>query len=727
MTWLLACTSPDVLDSDPTDSPVAESPAESPADSTRDSQAEECDTAVPQVSEPSAAELCALTGEPTVLASDSFTRDASWDLGETEVGGHAYVEVNEPGSGYVTLTGDALSIHYFGGGSSVPDQWVDVGRTAVADVVVDARMRTYSEYYAGLFGLSYRLPTQNGHWRSAGYHVLLESGVLTLYAGQAALGSVELGDDHDWHDWRIVANGDAHCVYVDEALVLSARDATWERPGYVGAGAYYSIGYVDDLVVSEHPEPLSALLPGFDLGASGPVETLELEASVGVYEVAVTAESGTVDLPNGAEVDLAADGSSDWRLLQTAHTLRVLQDGVEVSSQAIEGQVGTVSLEGGTLTDIGLRELDADAVYPAGGVDQTGRFPVVLYSVSEAQLSQGGALGGNLVQIYDRGESYADYARAASEEGLPVLGNLGSYYVDDADPQANSVESEVRADIEALAGEAGWWSYPEELRFWRDNEVTELSNLYDWTRDASPKPTFMYQANHYTADALAESVPYLDVVGKGSYVGYAGQPRAWVRHQLESTVEGIELAGRTVGPDWQAGERTPVLIAGLFPENPETAADLHHDVWSGVVSGARGVALFSYAYAYQVDSLDGLDGFVQAVAELESGIGDAVLYGDAVEVSFDILAGATDTVEFTPYGLEPMTYACLNVAGWDHAGVRTVVAVSSCDEPLSASISGLVGVDAHVVSEDRALCVDEGVLLDDFEALEVHIYQTEAP
>ena len=717
MIWLLACTSPDeVVES----APSLESPSDSLAESQPPDESEppeECDTAYEPPAPVDPLDLCEFAEEDlVVLVADGFERDASWDLGTTEVGERPYVEVNEPGSAYVSLTGSAMSVHYFAGGDSVPDQWVNVGRTALADVVIEARVATLSEYYGRRFGLSYRMPEQDGVTRHAGYHVLLESGVLSLYAGQRLLASAELGDDHEFHAWRVVANGPAHCVWVDDDLAFATLDETWTRPGYIGVGAYYSIGYVDDLVVREHPARETDPLQGFDAFAESAT------APASSFEWIGRASGGTLSTPTGA-VELVGEGvDHDWRLLQTGVTRRLLRDGVEVSSEeASTWTTATVEFEG-ELDGGGLRGLEPEAVYPQGTA-----FPVLYYSAPEASLADPVHRGGTLVHTY--GSDISGYADSAVAEPVRILGNVGTYYVDDEDPPPNSSEEQVQETLDRLAagGNVGWWTYPEELRYWRENELAEMANLFDWTRASSPAPTFMYQANHYSAEALAESVPYVDIVGKGAYVGYAEQPRAWVRHQVESTVQAIELAGREVGPDWESGQRTPIVITGLWPEHPASAAELYHDVWSGIASGAQGIAVFSLFYGLDPASGDGIDGFDRAAGQLGGGIGRAVLFGTPVAIDVDVVSGAETTVEFTPYGLEPMSYPCVNAAGWTHQGQTYVVAVNSCEEASSARLSGLgADVDAEVLDEERVLCVDEGALEDEFSALGVHLYQLEA-
>ena len=714
---------------------------------------DECDTAVPEEEEEDAEALCAAGGTPQLVSADGFSRSDSNDLGSTETGGHAYVDSNSDGSGYIKIFGETLSIHYFAGeNGSAPDQWVNIDRLPLADLEIEARLRTYDETYNALLGLSYRMPTQDGIQGRAGYHVFLEQGTLNLYAGHLLLDSAVVGDDYDWHTYRIVSIGDAHCVYRDDALVISARDDTFSDAGYIGAAAWYSIGYLDDLQVSSYEtepsgEGFAAWWEGGQLSgaktltADGPAAVELTFQSSGSVDAWVRGEDGlrlSIDSTGAAltaggsslaSASLADDGlAHDWRLLAAGQSVRVYRDGILFFDALDETQLsaGSVGLEGSaTIGAAGMRDLTPEAVYPAGSV-----FPVQLYSVSEVYIPQALSSGGRIMHSYGSAENSAEYVEAAGRSGALTLANVGTYYVDDADIQPISDESETRALIARMADGAsvGWWTFPEELRFWSSLEMEELSNLRAWTREVSDAPSSMYIAGHYSAESIANYIDEIDIVGKGSYVDYAGQPRAWVRHQVESTVEAIELAGYTVGSDYLGSERVPLLIAGVWADYPATAEELYHDVYAGIAAGAKGISLFSYHHGLNENSDTGLEGFLQAAEELSGELGQAVLFGTAVNIGVEITSGATVTESFTPYSLKEMQYPCVNAAGWDHEGQRWVVVVNSCEAVTTALLSGLGNdLEVQVPLEGRAECLEEGTVSEDFDALGVHIYRIDAP
>ncbi len=749
--WLLACTGDPPVTGDSGTTPPA-------------TDSESTDTGSP-TDDRTAEELCALAGEDLdVLVRDGFARADSSELGTTEVGGVSYIGASAAGTDYARVVDEALVLHYFADSAgSAPDQWVDLGRLQIADAVIDLGLATYSDDYDTWVSVSWRLPEQANHRNAPGYHAVVEHGFVRLYAGRQLLDEAELADDHALHPWRIVTVGDAHCVYKDHALVLSARDDTWTRPGHVGVGAWYSLATFDDWTVSRFPGASSDGRAAFDLWHDDPpsgelaeVDHFELQWQTGaggqqsLHYRGAAGRAYTLDLgPDTVSLvwagEVVADASfipaehtpDTWELVQTwrlevaGQSHRLLRDGEVLFDLVHEGSAdpGTLTLElpDRTASRLGLRHLEPPSIHPAGEV-----FPVVLYSVAADRLAEVPA--GALVQTYGDGDTQLAYAEIATRHERASMTQVGTYYVDDEDPPEATTEEEVTRVVARRSAlpAGGWWALPEELRYWRANELQELQDLYGWLRvhDPHQAPVFMYQPNHRTAAALAETVPWLDVIGKGAYTTYAGQPRAWIRYQLESTVESITLAGFQVGADHLSGDKLPLLVAGLWADNPGTAEELWHDVWSGIASGAQGVSLFSHHHGLDPASGDGLDGFVAAAELLLEGdapLGPAILGGEPVPgLSVAITAGPTETEAFTPVDEpEPFQYGCVNLRGWDHDGQRLVVAVNSCTEAVSATLSGLGDTEAWtVLTEDREVTSAGGSISEDFAPLGVHLYRS---
>jgi hypothetical protein len=109
--------------------------------------------------------------------------------------------------------------------------------------------------------------------------------------------------------------------------------------------------------------------------------------------------------------------------------------------------------------------------------------------------------------------------------------------------------------------------------------------------DPLKRPIWMYDPNHRDAKALVQTGANLDLIGKGCYVSYAGYQdrRVWVRWGMEQETEAIrQLRGR----------RTPLLLAELIKDpDPmflsQIPAWVRHDIYCGLIHGAKGVVIFS--------------------------------------------------------------------------------------------------------------------------------------
>jgi hypothetical protein len=272
-------------------------------------------------------------------------------------------------------------------------------------------------------------------------------------------------------------------------------------------------------------------------------------------------------------------------------------------------------------------------VYPEGT-----RFPLGLYSIhTEEEMAEAAQAGWNIAHRYSFEASFLDLVQAAGWTALPHLTGkcrqplpvqqpaaqtgdarrqppttgAAAANPEEAGDTGKGFEAEERAQTEEEAAEVirelgaydcvAWWDLPEEQRYWRDEEFELIQNLSAWTRKYDPRqrPNYMYIPGHYAADAIARYVPYLDIIGAGTYTEYAQQPRAWVRWRTEETIRGIELAGYEIGPDYRNGQKTPIGIPMLFYSRDHCFAAMgprqaYHDFWSCIASGARGILLFSY-------------------------------------------------------------------------------------------------------------------------------------
>jgi len=142
--------------------------------------------------------------------------------------------------------------------------------------------------------------------------------------------------------------------------------------------------------------------------------------------------------------------------------------------------------------------------------------------------------------------------------------------------------------------EVAWWYLkPEELRFWRANEMTYLEVAARTIHENDPlkRPVWMYEPNHRDAGAMAKIVKHLDLCGKGLYTNYSGQrdSRVWVRWSIEQEVEAVRQANP---------KAVPIAVPEMFQQPPDELLPMiprwvRHDVYLSLVCGAKGVVVFS--------------------------------------------------------------------------------------------------------------------------------------
>lgn len=361
----------------------------------------------------------------------------------------------------------------------------------------------------------------------------------------------------------------------------------------------------------------------------------------------------------------------------------------------------------------------AELPYPQGTA-----FPLGLYSIhTVAEMQQEAPFGWNIAHTYSMKPAFLEIVK---EAGWFTLAHL---------PKAD--ETTTAATITELAGRGpiAWWDLPEEQRWWRADEYQVVKDLSAWTRKYDPqkRPNFMYNAGHYQAAAIAKYVPYLDIIGAGTYTEYSKMPRQWVRWRTEETIRGIALGGARVGKDYLNGEKTPIGIPMLFGKPPDipimTPEAAYHDFYSCLASGARGIVIFSYWHKRDAPGLQAAyDAYAKAAREVSGpeGLGQALLFGEQVPVQVKVLEGPAEAPAFKPVAVT--TDVCLpsvNVRAMRHNGKLFLIAVNSTDQTVRVRIEGLPAATTTMQApfeQARTVPVTNTGVEDALGPLGVHIY-----
>jgi hypothetical protein len=243
-------------------------------------------------------------------------------------------------------------------------------------------------------------------------------------------------------------------------------------------------------------------------------------------------------------------------------------------------------------------DLPEDRIYPEGRI-----FPYMGYSGKNKQdAASGFSVGG---PHYGPQSGQKDKLASAKEAGLSYVYGIGLEGGFTRTPPiqftADSLRKEIRRQVLEVAADpavAWWYVRPEELRMWHANEKEYLGILTETIRAADPRkrPIWMYDPNHRTRAALVTTGEYLDIIGKGSYVNLAGfrDDRVWVRWSMEQETGACRDLEAKDGR-----KRTPILVPLLAKDPQDPALDpmipawIRHDVYLGLISGAKGVAIWS--------------------------------------------------------------------------------------------------------------------------------------
>jgi hypothetical protein len=244
------------------------------------------------------------------------------------------------------------------------------------------------------------------------------------------------------------------------------------------------------------------------------------------------------------------------------------------------------------------------SIYPKGNV-----FPFLGYSGVPAR----DAKNGFSVTGPDYGTAFhakplerERKLKAIRDAGLPYPAFIGidMRFHDKAGPRTLTepqIREEITRQVRSLADDplvCWWYVVPEEIRFWRKNEMDYLKTVTTTIRSLDPhgRPVWMYEPNHRNHENLEKTGIYQDIIGKGCYVNLAGfqKDRVWVRWSVEQEVKAASTLFQ------KDGRRRGVLVMPELcadPENPEDDKWIptwtRHDVYLGLISGARGVAIWS--------------------------------------------------------------------------------------------------------------------------------------
>jgi len=368
------------------------------------------------------------------------------------------------------------------------------------------------------------------------------------------------------------------------------------------------------------------------------------------------------------------------------------------------------------------RKYAPNKVYPQGRI-----FPVSFYGLN---LGRDKPEGLTLIGPYGR-EQNID---AAKKFGLKCTYTISLpmkfHSKEPLELSPEEIRQRIREQVEAVAGhsEIAWWYLaPEELRYWRKNELTYLEVAADAIRQADPlkRPVWMYDPNHRDAAALARTVKHLDICGKGMYTNYSGQgeSRVWVRWTIVQEIEAIEQANRSA---------IPIAVPEMFHQPPEELLPMipkwvRHDVYLSLMTGAKGIMVFSGWRRPKFPAFDRyFESYAECIREINGplNLGQVFLLGERRnDLQVRVLRGPTKVATAHKEPVEFPSVALLDVA---HGRDRYLFLANSSNEPVRVEVRGLPRTTImaeNLFEPDDKQIVRQGQWEPDLESLEIKAFR----
>lgn len=422
----------------------------------------------------------------------------------------------------------------------------------------------------------------------------------------------------------------------------------------------------------------------------------------------------------------------------------LLQGGLSAQNVDPSGKNAEVFWKPGSVMP---EELSADKLYPQGS-----RFLFSFYSV-------GGAHSGTFLSEEELQEVYREYTTAgfnivgpqyslkqrsledAAQHGFGVVYTVGipkrEFRASDENTLPESeIYRRVYEEVKAVADNPAivmWDLVAEELRPWRKREMQLLEVASRAIRDADPlqRPVYHYCPGHYSAKSLGVIAPHVDILGKGMYTNYSShkQNRVWCRWTIEEEIAAIRESG---------SQAVPIAVPEMFqqPEPDELALIpdwVAHDLYLSLVSGARGILVFSLR---QRDNFEAWRAYYEAYQQVgdellgELNLAQVLLFGEErKELDIEIFEGP-ETVDFTfpSAGIrEPLVYPSIHFRELMYGDTLYLFAVNSSNDPVQAVVSGFPYDSAEAVvlrgEESHAFPIGEGEFMVSFAPLQARVWK----
>jgi len=341
----------------------------------------------------------------------------------------------------------------------------------------------------------------------------------------------------------------------------------------------------------------------------------------------------------------------------------------------------------------------ADELFPRGSL-----FPCAAFSVgsgggvlqANADLLRYRPSGFNLLgPQYGPNQTVLQEAKAYGLRAIYTVGADVDFLKEKGLPKpVDELAAEVTAQVSKVAPDRtiAWWNLAqEELRTWRRDEMLYLEKVTEAIRKADPlqRPILMYDAGHRSSAEIALTGRYLDFAAKGSYVNYSGNVdrRAWLAASIQQEVEAARQAPRKL---------TPLLIPEMFQNAPAGRSSqigrwVRHDVVRGLIEGASGLLIFSFARRNNFDDYEAYFSAYRTITPILCGAGEfgqALLFGENMPAAMVDISNGPQELSIEAFG-KSTSVPTVGLRAIRHHGAVYVLLANSTDKEISGSLKGL--------------------------------------
>ncbi len=304
--------------------------------------------------------------------------------------------------------------------------------------------------------------------------------------------------------------------------------------------------------------------------------------------------------------------------------------------------------------------------------------------------------------------------------------------------EKEKVTEEITAQVKAVADNpniVAWDLKPEELRPWRKEEIVYLEAAAAAIRAADPlnRPIYHYIPGHASAKRMVPIAKSVDLLGKGMYTNYSGikDSRVWCRWSIEQEIAAIKEAD---------SKAVPLSVPEMFQQPKEEELPLipswvRHDVYLSLVSGAKGVIIFSLR---QRDGFTAWEPYYKAYLQVgkellgPDKLGEVFLFGESRDdLQLKVVSGPAEVEMSFPVGgvKEPIKYPSVAHLNAAYEDARYLFLVNSANEPVQVEVNGVPNTakSANLFEADAKLAVAGETIKVDLQPLEVKAFRFTRP